>query len=492
MGKNKKKKINDTALQEQINDSGTDSINDMDATKPDGSKDDKPVVRDISEKSDEKTLDTVDRFSDQDTSEDNAVETSTEARESSTEAEEGKNKKKKRPKKDIYAYTKDIWYRGPLSYRHLKLLGWLCIVLSQVGNVLAIGNKMGMDLEVPVFSNSSLMTNISDSALPLLLISIFGFLLSKRNAYKEALVMYGFLALGLIGLFILAYNHYILGLIEPIVGTDREGAELFLNAFLGEAIDFKGFFTFNIFIDLFLCTLVMFFTDYTPKHIFTGKRIAIFRAFVFLPLVYEVVCIYLKIMATNRLISLPLWISPFLTTKPPVAMIMFFSMIRYIKIHEKRFLATGRSLEQYNEYCKTNIHSFRFSKHFILIILVYAALDAFLLVLLTAFHIVAVNGVLDPSKISMDEISNALNIVSEWGIGNTAKMIDLVPIILLFSYTRKHKIAMFDRLIPIVGVVLIVLVYFEGGFLVAQDWLWYNMDKLRETLAAYDVMQQLP
>ncbi len=55
-------------------------------------------------------------------------------------------------------------------------------------------------------------------------------------------------------------------------------------------------------------------------------------------------------------------------------------------------------------------------------------------------------------------------------------------VVLLFSYTRSHKIAMFDRLIPVIGVILIILVYFEAGFLLAQDWLWYYMPGIREKI----------
>ena len=398
------------------------------------------------------------------------------------------NTKTKRKKKDIFAFKKDIWYRGPLSYRHLKIIGWLCIVLSQVGNVLKIGKGLGMNVEIPVLSNESTMENISSLALPLLLISIFAFLLSKRTSYKEAIIIYAFLAFGLAGLFILFYKHYMLGILEPIIDTDKAGAEEFLTSFLFEETGFKGFWAFNIFIDLFVCTLIMFFTDYTPKRLFTGKRIIIFRAMVVLPILYEVACIYIKIMATNHLMALPLWVSPFLTTKPPVSMIMFFSVVRYMKMQEKRFLDTGRTEEEYKEYCKTNIHSFRFSKHLILIILIYAALDAGLFILLIATHIVIVDGIMDPTLIPAEAVENAVRIVESWGIGETLGMVDLIPVVLLFSYTRSHKIAMFDRLIPIIGVILIILVYFEAGFLLAQDWLWYYMPSIREklnTLQAY-------
>ena len=40
-----------------------------------------------------------------------------------------------------------------------------------------------------------------------------------------------------------------------------------------------------------------------------------------------------------------------------------------------KYLDTGRTEEESNEYCKTNTHSFRFYKHLSLTILIYAALN---------------------------------------------------------------------------------------------------------------------
>ena len=34
-------------------------------------------------------------------------------------------KKQKRPKKDIFDIKEDIKYRGPFSYRHFKVFGWI-------------------------------------------------------------------------------------------------------------------------------------------------------------------------------------------------------------------------------------------------------------------------------------------------------------------------------------------------------------------------------
>ncbi|MBQ9385108.1 MAG: hypothetical protein IJT87_12835 [Ruminiclostridium sp.] len=377
-------------------------------------------------------------------------------------AEKTSGSKKKRVKKDEFAFEKDIRYRGPLSYRWLKLLGWVCIVLSQVAIV------EGLKLNVcgtanGFFLNETVMSFITPSALPLLLISIFAYLLQKRDNYKNTIMIYGVLSLVICGLFVLIYARYILGITGAFMGGDRAAAAARLDEALYGLENYKGFIAFNIFIDVFLCTLIMFFLDYTPTRFFTGKKIHFFRALVILPLAYEFACIILKILCTDHLISLPLWVSPFLTTKPPVSILMFLSIVRYIKLRERRFFAAGRTSEQYREYLDSNKNSLEFSKHLMLIIFIYALLDLGLFIVLTASHVV-IMGSIGQTEFSEEVISEGMNTVSEWGFGGTARMIDILPIVLLFSYTRSHKKPLIDTGIPIAGVIAIVIIYLDGAF----------------------------
>ncbi len=373
-----------------------------------------------------------------------------------------RRRKSKRPKKDKFDVSKDIKYRGPLSYRHLKILGWLCIVIAQIAVVEGIKFKVAGTAS-EFFLNNEVISYISASALPLLLISVFAFLLQKRDNYRNTLIVYGGLALLIAGIFAFVYERYVLGLADGLMGGgDRSVLAKKLDDVLYTIGDYNGYMTFNIFIDVFLCTLIMFFLDYEPKRFFTGKKLLIFRAFVILPIAYELVCVVLKIMATDRIISLPLWVSPLLTTKPPVSILMFLSIVRYIKLREKRFYATGRTKEQYNDFIKTNVNSFQFARHLVLIIIIYSLIDIIITVLLTITHSTLILSVADVS--SREDILASFGAVEAWGFGETAKMIDLIPIVLLFSYTRTHKQPLIDTAIPIVAVIAIVIVYIDGAF----------------------------
>ncbi len=386
-------------------------------------------------------------------------------------------KKNKRPKKDIFEVSKDIWYRGPLSYRHLKMLGWLCIVITQIAVVEGLKFKaVGSANEF--FLNSSIIGYISASALPLLLISIFALLLQKRDNYKNALIVYGALSLFIIGLFVFIYERYVLGLASSLLGGERSDLAQTLDDLLYSIEDYHGFVTFNIFIDVFLCTLIMFFLDYEPKRFFTGKKLHIFRAFVILPIAYELVCVALKILATDRVISLPLWVSPLLTTKPPVSILMFLSIVRYIKLREKQFYATGRTKEQYNVFIATNVNSFQFSKHLVLIIVIYSIIDLILTGLLSVSHSVFILSI--TGEAPGEDMLTSFGVVEVWGFGGTAKMIDLIPVVLLFSYTRSHKQPLIDTAIPILVVIAIVIVYLDGTFQIVQGLLSKGADIIAE------------
>lgn len=377
-------------------------------------------------------------------------------------------RRSKRPKKDKFDVSKDIRYRGPLSYRHLKLLGWLCIVITQIAIVEGLKFKAVGSAD-EFFLGSGIIGFISASALPLLLISIFALLLQKRDNYKNTLIVYGALALLIVGLFVFIYERYVLGLAGSLLGGERSDLAQRLDDLLYSTGDYSGFVTFNIFIDVFLCTLIMFFLDYEPKRFFTGKKLHIFRAFVILPLAYELVCVVLKIMATDRIISLPLWVSPLLTTKPPVSILMFLSIVRYIKLREKKFYATGRTKEQYDAFIDTNVNSFQFAKHLVLIIVIYSSIDLIVMGLLTATHSVFIFSITGVG--SSEDMMSSLSAVEAWGFGGTAKMIDLIPVVLLFSYTRSHKQPLIDTAIPIAAVIAIVIVYLDGAFQIVQGLL---------------------
>ena len=66
-----------------------------------------------------------------------------------------------------------------------------------------------------------------------------------------------------------------------------------------------------------------------------------------------------------------------------------------------------------------------------------------------------------------------------FGWGST---ILLIPIILLFSYTKKHKDPTIDLLVPLAGVGFIAVIYVEGLYQVTSYSLIETINKLKDLL----------
>ena len=78
-------------------------------------------------------------------------------------------------RKKIFDVTSenDIRYRGPLTYQHLRILGWLFIAASQVGVVLRLGLKLDPNFIPNSESVLNIFSSLSDFAMPLFLIANF-------------------------------------------------------------------------------------------------------------------------------------------------------------------------------------------------------------------------------------------------------------------------------------------------------------------------------
>lgn len=51
------------------------------------------------------------------------------------------NKKRRRRKLHEITAENDIKFRGPLSYRHLRIVAWICFAMAQAGVVLSVAAK---------------------------------------------------------------------------------------------------------------------------------------------------------------------------------------------------------------------------------------------------------------------------------------------------------------------------------------------------------------
>jgi len=355
--------------------------------------------------------------------------------------------KKRRKKLHDVSLEKDIKFRGPLSYRHLKIIGWLCIAAAQAKLVLSLAQEyLQNTIAIPDVITAILEIMIS-LIIPLFLLSNFSRILDSRDGYRRQILVNGLTAAVIAVLFIFFYYHYVVGVFSAANGTDTVSASITLKQFFSKGENIK-YINFNFFVDFFLCALFMFFLNYRPKSVFIGKKLLIFRCFSVLPLLYEIDSLVLKYLAQADIIHLPVFVYPFFTAKPLIMFLVFIVLAVFIKNRERLFCLHGRTHKEYIRFLGTNRNSLHFS---IFAAVVFAAAGV-------------VNMLADVILQRMHSTGSLVNydIISSLALGSGySELLTVAPFILLYSYTRKYKSILADLFIPVGGICIIVLFYLE-------------------------------
>lgn len=344
----------------------------------------------------------------------------------------------------------DIKYLGPLSYRALRIIAWIICAVSVGGLVLCLAYSLLRNRLLPVVNDiGQTLSALSNYALPLFMLANFAVILNGKKGFRRLLITYTLCAILVCLCAFVVTEHYIVGGIA-IFTKDRASARSILNDFF-TTISY-GYYSFNIFIDLLLCTLLTFFLTYRPKRIFKGKLYIVFRLFTILPILYELGCMALKILAGMQQITLPVYVWPLLTTKPPVIFMIFLAIAIFIKNRERSFRASGFSHKEYLQYQKTNRNSLQFSVYVCLIFIIFSILDVLMLIILPLIFSFTVSDLQDAAQ-----VKRLIDVVNHIGVGKGTYLFLLAPFTLLFSYTRTHKNAIVDLFIPIGGVIFVTL-----------------------------------
>lgn len=162
---------------------------------------------------------------------------------------------------------KDIRYRGPLNYQHFQILGWLCIAATQLVLILGLANKMNM-LPARYAGLQEPARVMSWLALPFLLIANLAQIMNGQKSYKSLLIKNFCAAAAIWAGYAFLLHRYIVGTVDVI--NDGTVASLdvvtkFMLMLTSSGllkIGSPGVLAFNVFVDLFLCTLLMFFLNY--------------------------------------------------------------------------------------------------------------------------------------------------------------------------------------------------------------------------------------
>jgi hypothetical protein len=366
---------------------------------------------------------------------------------------------KKRLKLHEQGAHNDIKYSGPLSFQSFQIMGWSCIVITVVMALIKIGIRLNPEDMKRLETFNDVISYLAELSLPFLLMANFARILNNTEGFKKQLIRNGGAMAAIFVVFMIFFNRYVVGTVGLLLKDPKEAYPLVMTSFYG--VSPRGFFAFNIFVDLFLCTLVMLFMNARPTKVFTGKMIYVFRAFTLIPIAYEVVAIILKGRAAAGSIQLPSWIFPLLPVKPPMTFLVFVIMAVYIKTRELRYCRHGKTHEEYQEFLKTNRNAWNFSVFAAIILFVAGILDiiiASMLLVGQAGTGEALDALMESEKAFNNSIAMSI------GFGKSSCLVFFAPIMLLFNYTKIPKNKTVGMLVPVAGILLIALLGIQGMY----------------------------
>ena len=340
----------------------------------------------------------------------------------------GKTKKRYKLVNKMLSPT-DIKYRGPLSYRYLRIIAWIALAMSQYCLVINMGlSFFDGELKYPVWIFNTLAITGSLS-IPFFLLASFSIILSRNRTYKSLVLFYGIAYIGVALGIIFVYNRYIGKVIFEMSGSMEAAKNAVLKIFSKKT-------DFNVFGDLFILTLFNFFLNYELKSDTSIKKVVSFRLLSMIPLSLALASYILTVCVKSGIIDLPFEVFPFLTTKSPLIYLVFICMSLWIKNRERIYVKLGASPKEYSNFLRTNKNSLAFSIHVCLLFLLVVLLDLILVLTIPNYN--------------------------NYNIGQSTGLLIAIPFILLFSYNKTHKDKNIDLLIPFVGLILMLLAYAEG------------------------------
>ena len=347
--------------------------------------------------------------------------------------------------REKYLNPEDIKYRGPITYRYLRIIAWVAFALGYFLMITALGNRL-LGVNVLSEGGENFASIIASLSTPLFIIAAFGYVLGGHKTYKNLVIFYSIAFVAIGAAVDILYARYIASIFVK-AGTPPETLVTVGNFF-------KHKVEINVFADLASFALVCFFLNCNPKKSFKGKKIILFRLFAILPILFVFSSYILKVISAVTPFELPFYAYPFLTTKSPYVFLAFVAMALWLKYREKLFLKIGLTKEQYREYLKTNRNSLSFSTILSIIILVAAFVD---FVVLIGFIV----GFKDMAQADPDGFSN---LVKGFNVGQALSMILVIPFVMLFSYTRGHKDKNTDLFVVLGGIGLTVIMVLESVY----------------------------
>jgi len=361
--------------------------------------------------------------------------------------------KQKRYNKKVwrFALDKDKRYRGPLSLFSLRIIAWICIIISQLVIVFELAGSMA---QMTQFTVAAQWLDIFGSlSMPAFLLANFAYIIQNKKDSIRMLVSYFIMMMVVAGVFYFLFLHFIIGLFSQIVGIDYNSSYQMITQLVMLALN--STLKFNFFVDLFICSLFVYFYLGEPKKYFQGKKLIIFRLFALIPLGYEIVTIVMKVLTSTSDFVIPFLMAPFMPTKSPVTFLAFVFVVFFENRRKRKYLKFNGNIEEYDAYFLTNKNSWLFAKSAAKCFSIAGLIDLiFWSILAYSIPLIAVD--------NLDLVTTCSTIVATLEIGDSVGLLLFAPFILLFSYNRMFKPSKIDVFLPALSIIIIVVIYMEA------------------------------
>lgn len=338
----------------------------------------------------------------------------------------------KRCKIDKLLTKPDIKYRGILSYRGMRILGFILMLCAQIYIAYSFAGKI-VDMPGSALSFLNVLGIISLFALPMFLAANFCVIMSSREKIKKYLIMYSITALVIYLVVILIYYRYLYGAAYALIADEADAIHF---ADLVSEKLFGGLANYNVFIDLSLFSMFFFFLFYNPKKELSNKKLKAFRWCSVIPVVIALLAFTLYAMYYFDYINLPTAVLALLPCRSLTVYIIVFAISLVIKWRKFKFYSYGGTKEEYAKYLNTNRNSLEVSVLVSIIVVAICLID-FLLVLIDANLLL-------------------------FGLGSSWYMAAIIPFVFLLSYSRKPKFKVIDYVLPALFVISCIIVYLEA------------------------------
>ncbi len=279
-----------------------------------------------------------------------------------------------------------------------------------------------------------------------LLIGLFSNLAQERKSIIRIIIKYGiFTVLFYVGE-LSFYYFFLIPTVDSIGESyllDRVTIEV---AEVGAVTAMSLFANFNIFIDLFMCSLFYFFVVYFPKKGFFKRHRKVFRSLVAIPVLYIIASMVFTYLAKTK-ITIPLDIMALFSSRGIYAHLFFYLITLYYKYRRKLYEKSNFQYGlEFKRYIKTSSSRLDF------------ALIIGLVMLLTSLY----------EKIFYDLTMAKVFDFSLLSLGRGVHLYSFSFLLLFFDFTRRPRFKFFNVLYVVYYLILAVILV--GLYILVLDY----------------------